>query len=317
MRSAHANSMSRDAPIGLLALLVLAISSGCSGNVELETRYGRRTSGLAQRSVNGTDVFAQMFTDAGHRVTNWRRLSPGLDGKRRREDNRRDADKAYRTIVWFPDDFGAPTLKQIDFLDDWLDNGGTLIYVGRDFDAEIQYWNTVASQQKGADLVEGIRRKAQAQARHTTERMSMPVQGATPWFVLRRDQPLKRIRKVSGPWAKNVKGEVDILVQGRLTIPTRTDIDAFEKDLAADPGEYDIDHPEGEVLLESNGVPLVYRMSRPDWRGGQVIVVNNGSFLLNLPLLKSSHQQIAQEIVGECSVGRTAFLSSDEGGPVV
>ena len=109
------------------ALLLLG---GCQR--PLNTEYGQ-TSGFGQSSVNGTRVLADMFTDRGHRVESWYRLSPKL----------MEAD----VIVWFPNDFEAPSTEVREWLEEWLfdASGKTLIYVGRDFDAAPGYWQQLTS----------------------------------------------------------------------------------------------------------------------------------------------------------------------------
>ena len=104
----------------LLCLLLLL--AGCSRDIE--TVYGQREGTEASTSVNGTAVFADMFTLAGHRVSSWHMLSPRLQQK---------AD----CIVWFPNDFQPPSDDVRHWFEDWLSDkpDRTLIYVGRDFDA--------------------------------------------------------------------------------------------------------------------------------------------------------------------------------------
>jgi hypothetical protein len=58
--------------------------------------------------------------------------------------------------------------------------------------------------------------------------------------------------------------------------------------------------PQHEVLLSGNGEPLITRVSSPDWGAGEVIVVQNGSFLLNYPLLRHEHRKIAGKLVEHC-----------------
>ena len=47
------------------------------------------------------------------------------------------------------------------------------------------------------------------------------------------------------------------------------------------------------VLLESEGDLLAGIVHRQGWMGSQVIVVANGCFLLNLPLVNHQHRQLA------------------------
>ena len=50
------------------------------------------------------------------------------------------------TIVWFPDDYAAPSPEVCQWFDDWLAErpGRTFVYVGRTFDAAPAYWRAMA-----------------------------------------------------------------------------------------------------------------------------------------------------------------------------
>ena len=55
------------------------------------------------------------------------------------------------------------------------------------------------------------------------------------------------------------------------------------------------------------------------WNGeGQVIVLANGSWVLNYPLVNHEHRKLAARLVNECGdPGKVAFVESDPGGPGV
>ena len=69
-------------------------------------------------------------------------------------------------------------------------------------------------------------------------------------------------------------------------------------------------------LLGDGKTTLVSRVTKPAWGDGQVIVVTNGSFLLNLPLVNHEHRKLAGHLIRECVPGtKVAFLESGPGGP--
>src|SRR5258708_39858346 len=88
-----------------VSLCVVAL---CGCGKDINGRYGMRR-GDGGDSVNGTAVLAGMFEQAGFKVSSWRRLSPRLE-------------KA-QVIVWMPDDFDSPSLKERDYLENWVGNG--------------------------------------------------------------------------------------------------------------------------------------------------------------------------------------------------
>src|SRR5688572_26212155 len=114
-------------------LFLICMAAGCSEVDDIRSTYGRRRGTKGTESVNGTAVFSEMFVQAGHRVSSWYRLSPRLEHA--------------QVIVWAPDNFLPPSQEVRLHLDAWLaaQDGRTLIYVGRDFDAAIYYWESVKS----------------------------------------------------------------------------------------------------------------------------------------------------------------------------
>jgi hypothetical protein len=72
-------------------------------------------------------------------------------------------------------------------------------------------------------------------------------------------------------------------------------------------------------LLVSRDDPLVWKLTNTYWNQGSVVVVNNGSFLLNLPLVEHEHRKLAGKLIAECGPPKKkiVFLESGSGGPPV
>jgi hypothetical protein len=264
----------------------------------LADNYGQRRGTGSEASVNGTSVLAEMFKSAGHRVTTVDELSPKL--------------KKYDIILWTPDDFEPPTAEQREFLEEWLagGEGRTLIYVGRDYDAAPAYWKKVQPlvPPNAADDVQ--RELAQAQAKYDTERVKMPKQQYARWFTTHREGKRHVVQKLQGPWAKGIDAkQTDIEVEGGLQIPRA-------KDLA---GTSELPLPDDfETLLKSSADDLAWRVTDSAYGDGQVIVVSNGSFLLNYPLVNHENRKLAARMIDECgAAGQVAFVESGPGGPDV
>lgn len=290
--------------------------------------YGR--SGNEEgTSVNGTSVLAGMFEQAGHRVRSGRYLS--------RRTNR------FNILVWFPDDFDPPTPAHREFLEDWLgaEPGRTLVYVGRDFDAAAQYWQKSLATAPPAEVREVIQRIAEARAHHDSRRLDTAKEQHVRWFTVRRDLPHVEVRDLRGEWAQSIDvSQTEITLGTRLEVPPRTltpatggtttaattrprrnrtkavtAIPVVGGDESADPND------RTEVLLEANtGSPLVMQVTNPrEWgRDGQLLVVTNGSFLLNLPLVNHQHRKLAGRLIAACGEpGTVLFLESGPQGPQV
>jgi hypothetical protein len=267
----------------LAALAVCALAAGC-GREEIDDYYGLR----AGKSVNGTGVLARMFEKAGHQVRSADRLSPRL------------AERAD-CIVWFPDDFRPPKAEVRDWLEKWLDGrpGRTLVYVGRDFDAARWYWEKIAPEVPPDERDAHQRRLAAARTSFDLRRMGLPRKEHSSWFDIDRKPAHRTVQKLSGDaeWLAGIDpAKLSIELESRLT-PAR----------------------DAEVLLASKGETLVSRQ----WIGeGQMIVVANGSFLLNLPLVNHEHRKLAAKLIdvvtAEDQEGQVVvFLESHAGGPPI
>ena len=267
-------------------VLLVPTAIGCIEE-HLPTQYGNRTG----NSVNGTGVLGDMFEQAGHSVTSWRTLSPRL----RRAD----------TIVWFPDSYQPPPPQVRQWFEDWLSEspGRTLVYVGRDYNAAPLYWRSVKPGAPAHLSAEIDRRLNMAESNEQSDRAALPKPDDFDWFSLKTGTK-RKVKTLSGPWSQGIdptRAEIEL-----HSLLSRGDADVM---LESDGGP--------EVLLESNGDALVSRepfyslYSTGTYDESQLIVVTNGSFLLNLPLLNHEHRKLAGKLISEVGPpGRTVFLES-------
>jgi hypothetical protein len=268
---------------------------------ELESRYGTASGQFGHVSVNGVGILGGMFKEAGHRVSSWPRLSPAL---RERAD----------TIVWFPSDLAKPSDEASEWLDDWLleESGRTLIYVGRDFDAEAGYWKQVSPGAPTSLASEFATRQAKAEGNFTITRQPLAPSEDWHWFTIEGTLKHRDVRTLAGSprWVAGVDpSKVEIELNGRLIPPKGR----FQT------GEFqDMD----EVLLESEGDALVWsekylsRSRNPD-EHSQLIVVANGSFLLNLQLVNHEHRKLAAALVREIGPKQHVVFLEAGGSPEV
>lgn len=269
--------------LGTLALLCLCLP-GCGGCSDgIDARYGRRSGAGARASVNGTAVLGEMFERAGHRVMTAVALSPKV---RQRAD----------VIIWFPDDFQAPSPAACRWLDEWLDEwpGRTLVYVGRDFDAAGFYWKKVLPTAPAGQQNEVARRAREADREFLARRGALPGTPECDFFRLEAWPGARKMQTLQGDpfWTEDVDpAAAEIELSGRVAPP----LDA-------------------EILLRSGEDAIVSRQYRGQ---GQVIVVANGSFLLNLSLVNHEHRKLAGRLIAETGAPRqdVVFLESGPGGP--
>ena len=317
-----------------LLILLLGLLSGCRESVT--GGYGQRRGTDAGRSVNGTGVLAHMFEQAGHQVSSWRRLSPKLDRE--------------QVIVWFPNDFAAPTDEQINYFESWLnaEPGRTLIYVGRDYDALLDYWQQMLNRVEAEQRIEIRRVLAEARSRHMVRRQEPVSSLSCRWFTFDPQQTSPSLDSLEGPWARELDPSGFNFHLTTLVHPKASDERGYVASTASDVEEVTV-NAEGvpvevassmeweeasssaanaagfpvetagslhfETLLAADGHLLVGRYWRPNiWSGSQVFVVANGAWLLNLPLIETDHRKLAGELIEACGVpGRVCFLESGPG----
>lgn len=315
-----------------LALASVACWSGC-GSRDIDQTYGKRRGATGEASVNGTAVLAGMFERAGYTVRSREYLSPRADD--------------FDVIVWFPDDFRAPREDAQAFLENWLarGRGRTVIYVGRDYDAATDYWEYASRDAPPAQAVEILRRLALSRATHAAARTVRSAGQQCRWFRVRHDQsgraegrrredgkPVASQVFASGPFRAAVResganedvgpGESD-----HRTADERSDLGRRElrstgvrgalTSLHLAPHRKPVEAPFDDLLaartwLSYDGVPLVWQIVASRWNAGQIIVVQNGSFLLNLPLVDHENRLLAKQLIEACKVdaGQVMFLET-------
>ncbi|MEM8864627.1 MAG: hypothetical protein AAGF31_03670 [Planctomycetota bacterium] len=261
---------SRQTIRGLLAGLLLCFLTGCSDQYVNE-QYGSR-SGVGADSINGTTILGELFAKAGHRVRSVGRLYPKVG----------EAD----VIVWFPTDFQTPSQEAIGWFDDWLlygEEGKTLIYVSPDYRAGEHYWSLTKVRAPAAQQGEYNKKLRESKQDFTSWRSSAPAgEAVSSWFTPDRRNQTQTVTQLRGPWAENVDaGEIAIEHRRYLT-----------PDNQAEP-----------LLTAGDGHPLVSQIvcapEEWDWRNGdsRLVMIENGSFLLNASLVNKEHRKLAGRLV--------------------
>ena len=171
-----------------------------------------------------------------------------------------------------------------------------MIYVGRDFDAAPWYWEKVLPLCSG-EQAEAVRRRVErARDHYKFHCKDLPKSADCGWFTVRRgDRPCK-VRSLSGEsdWTEGIE-------------PSKLEIELAERVVPA---------TRADVLLASEGDTLV---SSQNFGKGELIVVANGSFLLNAMLVNHEHRKLAETLIDH--IGKpgqnVVFLESDAGGPPI
>ncbi len=297
--------------IALAVGVLLLTSSGCSE--QIDTVYGRRAGIVGGDSVNGTAVLGRMFENAGHRVRTKRALTNTMM-------------TACDVIVWFPDDFQAPSQEVTRWFDNWLWQGGrTLIYVGRDFDAAPSYYDKVIPTAPADQQPELKRRRRDAKSEFSSMRNTASMQTDCDWFKIDTTTGQRTVKSLTGPWSDGIDAsKTEIELHSRLKPKTDEDTVVDESNtqdefnwLEVDDAQTDSMIRSTDVLLETPNDILISRLNYRYANGSQIIVVANGSFLLNLPLVNREHRKLATRLIGEVGDPQQSvvFLESGFGGP--
>ena len=320
-RPAHAKRFSLRSVFLILGVVVFLLGSGCGWRKPrlMESHYGELQGSGAKRWPDGVDVLAEMFRDHGFTVRRWRRLSPKLMGKQRRADEA-DREKAYRVIVWAPESLSELSVEQYDFLGEFVEEGGTLILIGRDFDPVREYWRKTLTQYDSEQYPFALRQAMLHEAR-VEWLLARELPCRTPWCTIEIQPGEPQVRRLDGPWAVGLEFERPDLQVATRMVPLHLadqDEDAEEsgepksegekaKSPAGQTGDLEADdevsavqhwpvdapsilsHPQSEVLLDSDRGPLVLR-----------VVGDGSSFSEFADVLEDSDwQELVEELQGQ------------------
>lgn len=261
----------------LTLLLLLAIFSGCM-DPELETKYGKVHE--KPRSINSTSLFAQRLEAQGFDVTVRNRISPKID--------------QFDVVFWFPETSGCPSERAIEALENWLNSGyssKTLVYVSGDYRADEDYLSNVYQTVDANKKPEALRRLAEARLQTRRTQSALDSQGTfretCAWF----DAQTIRRRK-----SNHLAGRL-------ITELPPQDLPELEiRSLLVPPKSGGTSPWEVKELLTVDNENLVYRLNKgDDYDSSQIIVVNNASFLVNLALVDSKKQPLADALIAEAT----------------
>jgi hypothetical protein len=258
----------------LMLALALALVAGCGG--EVESDYGR----ARDQSVNGTAVLARLLRARGHQVRTAIRLTPQLN-------------EWADVIVRFAPYPGPPEAEEATWYLEWLTTGEgrQMIYVPRDYDAWTEYWDQALARLP-QDQTE---RREQAKKLRDKPRRNWPaladlrpkhVGRPEDWFAVDTSSGAPEVCKtLTGPWSRGIEAAQAALPRHEtLKVESET------------------------VLLEGDDRPLAIEWSR--FNDSRVLVVANGSFLLNAALLNPARRPLAARVVEWAGEGprRVAFV---------
>ncbi len=260
--------------LSAVAIAVLLFVQGCASYDDLDTSYGKRAGVEGGASVNGTAVLSDLIKARGLHVETRRSLSPSL--------------KEAEVIIWFADNYSAPSKEVCNWFYDWLGQGGNhkLVYVGRDFDAAPLYWQKITPLAKPEVAQEVERRKKRAEMLHNAQRTRELDPDECFWFSLSNDANPRQPKTLTGPWSQGIDpAKTEIYLNGEFT-----------------PVEW------AQPLLESGDDLIACTYKLDAWQGGEIILIQNGSFLLNFGLVNRENRKLAAKLVDALGDHNVVFL---------
>ena len=107
-----------------------------------------------------------------------------------------------RCDCWAPDSFRPPGQEVRQFFQEWFasEESKTLVYIGRDYDAEPYYWEAVWPTAPAAEQIE-VMRAGPGSSEHDQARLDMPAAETIEWFTMRRDCPRRKATQLEGRWS--------------------------------------------------------------------------------------------------------------------
>ena len=278
----------------ILSLLYLALTLPANVQAEeddIDATYGQGNQSAGRYSINGTGVLAQLFEDRGDSVF----YSRVLGRPTRKAD----------VIIWAPDNFHVPSDTEVAAIEKWLQEKAdrTFIFIGRDYDATMDYWVDVAKNASPEEQAMLTLKLADVWGAHQVKRMAIIDDEDCGWFKIQKDNTVRTIRS-----ARSTTDWLEGVSPGRLKMRLQS---YFVESGKGKTSSYDRYEYEPQLFFQN--IPLITRIqNRSKFNRGQIYVIANGSFLLNVPLVHREHRKLASKLIEK--VGRekvVCFMESE------
>lgn len=321
-------------------LLALASLCGCGTQYSGEDCITVHPPASFQ-TLNGIGAHQRMWESAGAKLVFPTRLSPLLE--------------TMDTVVLVGRTYAPPGVEARDWLERWLSQkqGRSVIYFGRDFDAELYYRELTLTKVAKPEQ----ERARQLWAMQAALQFSIRVSETSPnifcrWFYRDGGRKTERVSQFTGPWARDLIDESGFWPVSIPLLPPNEElrqstqaamVAEFQKKssssnttIGSGPNglvfrsnwyrneidsaqELDAEWeraPRSEVLLASNRqTPLVTQLTSTSFLGSRILLVVNGGPLLNGSLTAALQRKIATKIIQQCQPAkRVAVLVYDQSG---
>jgi hypothetical protein len=243
-----------------LPAVALTVLAGCASGPETDFSFSQG------KSLNGTSVLSSALQAEGHEVEAAIRASD-------------EVANWAQGIIRFSPYPGPPDRAEATWYQNWLSDGVDrwLIYVARDFDASLEYWQSIVDQLAGNAAPEERQEAERARdlaadwVNHLPPKASKPADAAH-WFETEKAlKPPRVCARLSGRWAMGVDAAA---ARVWLHEPIHT--------------------KDGDVLLAGDDKPIVIdKLLRG---GNRLLLIANGSFLLNGALVANGRLPLVRRL---------------------
>ncbi len=309
-----------------LGLILMGGFVGCDrGSGPPMDDYGGSNT-HSRKSLSGLTVFRELCEQRGHRTNELISLS--------------QRSQKLNTILWAPKDFRAPNDQEIYWFDEWLSTSPsrTLIYLGRDYSPASHYWRKAADAAASEDRRTFRLQEAYADAEIEAARLRSGEKLKCGWFEQQLGSTLSRpVKSFKGPWSQDLKvDDTHVVLRGpllpnpkprsaklplentsaadRASGPSSSNAgsdDESPRELGAEMTDYG--SPKIDTLLANEaGIPIISSISYQRWGDSRLILVANGSVLMNESLVNRGNGQIVERLIRQVTpMGRIGFLATD------
>lgn len=321
---------------GLLLTITCLAVSGCGPWLADDLSYGAVTSPDVNRSLNGLGLHRKLWEASGAKCLTPQRLSPKLNN--------------VDVIVLVGQSFEPPGIVARQWLENWLADGTgrTVIYFGRDFNADIYYRQQTLARLPSPDQRRGEELIAIRQADELRSRLQqLPEPIFCDWFYADVNRSYRDHQEFEGPWTeggenldsllggwpvgmalqppdsqdwkrKLLKPPQTSVPNGLRTVPTRGSAEPTMRASRWTPEEFGSDDArrsaianplDSEILLAANDdTPLCFQLTSARLGDGQILVVANGFPLLNGSLITPLGGAIGDQLIDACQPAQRVAL---------
>lgn len=269
-------------------------SAPAQGQSPITTGFGRVRGGQYATSVNGMAMLKHYLESRSYEVVVKRAITPSIE----------KAD----VVIWAPDSWHAPSEEVVTRLNQWLTGGQyrTLVYIGRDYDAAVEYWQSALEQSEtGGPRELVLRELSQTRLNQMARPQRLLAADECAWFTIEACEP----GAATARFVSNVDDESGIeteIVWGTSRLIPRSGTAHRIRPL---------------METDANEV-FAFELELKANRTNRILVVSNGSLLLNFPFALEKRRPVAERFLDLATEnatfqGRIQLLESGPQEPII